>query len=400
MSENKAGEIQMRLLLYATGKPFTLPQIGGNKRFVELAAHLCNRHGADLCCADEDEHLGDLLEKTVYRFRQTTFPAFKLLPPEARRLIANRETVGNIKRKRYDGVIVFDVPPAIGLCLSGVQNVILMIRKDLLGYEKTIHPEESLKNLVKRSYLWFCEDICIRKVKGIIVQCKYDKMMLLDRHPRLWRLESKIRVQINNVNPTWIEEKAQVSPIFQADASCSSFRICFIGNFNDRRKGHEVFLPAVREITEAYDYVSVDIIGAGRDLDHFRSLYESGKIHFHGHVANPLAILKSCDLLVVPSFADSCPNTVMEALYCRIPVIGSDRGGIPEILHNNPLELFEMDSESIKQRIVRLLDDKSAFRALKRDEEVIRSDLSFDWASRVESMIYEMLEEDSCIPAI
>ena len=385
----------MRLLLYAAGTPFTPPQTGGNKRFAELAAYLCGRFNADLCCGDADEYLGKLKERAVFRFQKKDSLPLKLLPPEARRLVANRKTVKDIKRQRYDGVITFDVPPTIGLCLFGVKNIILMVRKDLLGYEKTIHPENTVENKVRRSYLWLCEDVCVRKVKEIIVQCEFDKEMLLSRHPRIKNAEKKIKVQINNVNPTWIQEKANVNPAFPPYSGDSVFRISFIGNFNDRRKGHEVFLPAVKDIVEQYDRVCVDVIGAGKELEKFQNMYESDRIRFHGHVDNPLGILKSSNLLVVPSYADSCPNTVMEALYCNIPVIGSNRGGIPEILSNNSIELFELDCDSLRTRITGLLEDQASFEVLQKDEEALRKELTFDWAARIQRMIFDMLGEDT-----
>ena len=338
-------------------------------------------------------YLGALRERVVYRFRQKHPPWLKLLPPEAGRLAANRDTIRAIRRQGYEGVISFDVPPTIGLCLLGVKNIILLIRKDLLGYEKTIHPQRTLRNRIRRAFLWLCEDICLRRAKGIIVQCVYDKRMLISRHPELQNIEEKIRVQINNVDPAWIREKAEVKPAVPSDKDSTVFRICFIGNFNDRRKGHEVFLPVAKEITQSYDHVYVDVIGAGKELEKYRALYETDRICFYGHVENPFGILKSCDLSVVPSFADSCPNTVMEALYCNVAVVGSDRGGIPEILSNNSLELFELNHDSLKAKILCLLEDKTAYKALCEDEADLKKNLMFDWASCIHDVILSLLEE-------
>ena len=99
-------------------------------------------------------------------------------------------------------------------------------------------------------------------------------------------------------------------------------------------------------------------------------------------------ILKQCDLLVVPSLADSCPNTVMEALYNEVPVIGSNAGGIPEILlHENAL--FELNVCSLKERILSYKDNNKALHELKEQQKHRKDELTFDWAARIIEIMSE-----------
>ncbi len=46
------------------------------------------------------------------------------------------------------------------------------------------------------------------------------------------------------------------------------------------------------------------------------------------------------DVLVVPSAQDNSPNVVIEAISLGIPVVGSDSGGIPELLQQFKLPIF------------------------------------------------------------
>jgi glycosyltransferase involved in cell wall biosynthesis len=48
-----------------------------------------------------------------------------------------------------------------------------------------------------------------------------------------------------------------------------------------------------------------------------------------------MQILKSSDLLIVPSRIDNIPNVIKEALYLKIPIIATDIEGISEIITNN-----------------------------------------------------------------
>ena len=54
---------------------------------------------------------------------------------------------------------------------------------------------------------------------------------------------------------------------------------------------------------------------------------------------NPYSLM---DILVVPSRQDNSPNVIGEALMNGVPVIGSNVGGIPELLH--PFEMETLDT--------------------------------------------------------
>lgn len=58
-------------------------------------------------------------------------------------------------------------------------------------------------------------------------------------------------------------------------------------------------------------------------------------VKFIGRVSGVPAIrqvLAACDLLLCPSRADNLPNAVLESLACGTPVIGSNAGGIPDMV--------------------------------------------------------------------
>ena len=98
--------------------------------------------------------------------------------------------------------------------------------------------------------------------------------------------------------------------------------------------------------------------------------------------------MKNCDLLTVPSLADSCPNTVMEALYLGIPVIGSRAGGIPEILLDEEA-LFPTDWEQLAGKIETCYRDKAFLTRLREKQAERKKELSFDWAERIFELITE-----------
>ena len=71
-------------------------------------------------------------------------------------------------------------------------------------------------------------------------------------------------------------------------------------------------------------------------------------------------IIKSSRIVVVPSRMESLPTTVKEAFYLNVPVIGTDVGGIPELIKNNETGIIvpPENPSKLAQAINELLSDK------------------------------------------
>lgn len=67
-------------------------------------------------------------------------------------------------------------------------------------------------------------------------------------------------------------------------------------------------------------------------------------------------IYNKCSIYIQPSRYDSCPTTLLEAMACSKAVIGSDRGGIPEIIGNSGI-VAPLRSSIFALQILRLLKD-------------------------------------------
>ena len=58
--------------------------------------------------------------------------------------------------------------------------------------------------------------------------------------------------------------------------------------------------------------------------------------------------LKKSSVLIVPSRIESLPTTIKEAFYLKIPVIGTNVGGIPELIDNNKTGLLVSENDHDK----------------------------------------------------
>ena len=258
----------------------------------------------------------------------------------------------------------------------------MFIRKDLIGYESVNNPDKGIKYYAKISVQWLCEFLCLLRSKQIVTQCYYDRDQLAARHPLLKKsICRKTKIQINNVNPSWGKKH---TPSEQTD---DVFKVCFIGDFSNIRKGHDLLLAAAKQLLSEGHNMEFVLIGDGKQLDFYKEQYQHDRIRFTGRLKTATEELVKSSILVVPSRADSCPNTALEALYSGIPVIGAKAGGIPEILMNDDA-LFDLTAMSIADRLRELYKDKEKLSNLLDAERKRCKDLEFDWAEKV----FEIME--------
>lgn len=371
----------MKICMFSVGQVLVNPT-GGSKRFVELYKYLVKNNDVTLYSADTQENFKKNDMKNCFSL---DFNKSKKNNIALDVFLKNQKVLQQIKKEKYDKVIVFDVRAGILLALKKIKNVVQFFRQDTIEYRKIILNESSnskLKNYLIMKILMFCEKLCIKNSTQLCVQCTYDLNNLIKRHPKFKnKLLNKCIVQINNVNPSWIVDK-----INMYDGNEKKYDISFVGNFRDSRKGHDLLLKTIRNLYNNNIRYEVVIIGDGKYLEKYKNLYKDlSNIHFLGRLSNPIPTIKNSKLMVVPSYADSCPNTVMEALYYSVPVIGANSGGIPEILNDKDW-IFDLNEKDLGKKIV---DAFLKLDNLKKNQELRKKELEFNWAERVENKIRE-----------
>ncbi|KAB8133672.1 glycosyltransferase family 4 protein [Gracilibacillus oryzae] len=379
-----------KVLMYSTSQLFGKRVTGGLKRFLELYYAFRDKGiEVDLYSADSQEVLKEK-KVSANSLESENVSKSILLPTELKIFIKNYKYLKTIKKREYDLIIVFDVPTAIGLCLSGFKNIQLFIRQDLIKYKRISISERTNNKLLINFYLLImklCEFICFIKAAKIIIQCKYDYHALIKRHSLIKSIiKKKSIIQINNVNPSWVINKS-LENNNKADSNLKKGKedkllVGFIGDFSNERKGHRILVDAVKELIDEGISIEVILIGDGEKLTtYINECSTYPDIKFTGRLDNPITVVKKLDLMVVPSLADSCPNTIMEALYNYIPVIGARSGGIPEMLMHE-ISMFDLNIDSLSKRIKYYISEEKR-NELKILQAQRREDLSFNWADKI-----------------
>lgn len=146
-------------------------------------------------------------------------------------------------------------------------------------------------------------------------------------------------------------------------------RLLYVGRLHSS-KGVQVLLEALDGLDPALDF-TLDILGSGPDEAEWRARYgDKPWARFAGHVSlqDVADRMENSDLLLVPSiWNENSPGVIIQALIQGLPVMGSDKGGIPELVqHGENGLLVEAGSVSAwRTAIVGLLADPAQLAPLR-----------------------------------
>jgi glycosyltransferase involved in cell wall biosynthesis len=109
-----------------------------------------------------------------------------------------------------------------------------------------------------------------------------------------------------------------------------------IGRFV-KYKRFDIFLKAISHVRKIYPTVQTALIGSGPMYDELKLIALEAGVQMPGYLpAHEIACwLHSAHLLVMPSEYEPFGLVALESLACGIPVIGSNSGGLAEIINDS-----------------------------------------------------------------
>ena len=180
---------------------------------------------------------------------------------------------------------------------------------------------------------------------GMVFVCEFEKQ-LFDRKIGLGGCKS---VVVHN--GIWPEEFSDVA------VPASARDLIFVGEMR-HLKGVDVLLKAIA-LMKPKRNVTATLVGDGPDIVSFKVLAAelgvSGQVNFSGPKRMPEAV-KLGRIFVLPSRNESFPYVMLEAIAAHKPIIGSDVGGIGEVVPksqlcapDNPAELARLIEKILDQ---------------------------------------------------
>lgn len=170
------------------------------------------------------------------------------------------------------------------------------------------------------------------------------KLLLLGLSPK------KIHVISNGYDDTLFKPMSSIAARRTLNLPLDKKILLSVGNLVNI-KGHTYLLEAMNHVVKKRKDVILCVIGTGPLYDSLRKktkrLNLGGHVFFFGgrkHEEIPLW-MNACDIFVLPSLMESFGVVSLESMACGKPVIGTDVGGIPEVIARKDLGILVKPSD-------------------------------------------------------
>ena len=166
------------------------------------------------------------------------------------------------------------------------------------------------------------------------------------------------------IDITTFQPRDKTSTRYELAIPNDRFILGFIAHdINDPRKGLDILAAALQNLPTDYKVrILVMSLGCGKALE-FNSI-DSRHLGLSDSPAFVSKFYAALDVFICPSRQDNLPNTVLEALACGRPIIGSDVGGIPDMIQSGVTGWLtnSEDSKDLQANIIKVFklweDDK------------------------------------------
>lgn len=186
-------------------------------------------------------------------------------------------------------------------------------------------------------------------------------------------------VHVDGIRPEKIEviyngiDLESVEPRIQPKANQEPAIVGIVANLNRPVKRVQDFIQAAAVVHQDFPGVHFVIIGdgylRGRLEDLRASLALDAALEFAGLVSDPLKVIPRFDIGVITSESEGFCNAILEYMACGVPVIATDTGGNPELIHEgkNGFLYPVGNTDTLADKIVTLLKDKQLRQAISNN---------------------------------
>lgn len=209
---------------------------------------------------------------------------------------------------------------------------------------------------------------------------------------------SMIKVVPSGIDYTPFEEAASSDYLRQElSFSPDDFLVGIVAHLADH-KGHKYLIDASRILRDKAPRIKIIIVGDGPlQLELNRQAKETqveDMVFFLGFREDIPQILASLDLFVLSSKLEGMGTSIMDAMACRLPVVATEVGGIPEVVVNEKTGLLVPPKKpaALADAILRIYENRTLAEQLgNKGYEVVHSKFSAAAMATKIIKIYEQL---------
>lgn len=381
--------IKIIYILEATG--------GGTRRHItQILLHLdLDKFEPILFCAVKRDRafINDIELIRQRRIKVVIFPMNRAISPVSD-LCAILKMTGAIRKEKPDIVHTH----------SSKAGIIGRIAAERAGVPKVIHTphvfpfEMAISPLKKRFYLML-ERMAAKKTDLLLAVSQSEKAVAMEYG--LFK-EGNVIVNENGIElESWqknIDKRNEIRE--QAGIPEDSFVVGMVARFMPQ-KGHEILISAAEILLKNNPKIHFALVGDGELKNKIRNLTIANQtnkyFHFFTQTDNIAAYYSMFNCLVLPSFWEACPYTIMEAMAMGIPVIASAVGGVAEIIKDKKSGLLVPpdDGEKLADAIARLCEDRKFAEEMGKNgrKRIMEKFLLSDSIKRLEEIYKVLIEE-------
>lgn len=250
----------------------------------------------------------------------------------------------------------------------------IIIRSD--GRPSSVLQKYDSSSVAKSFFFRIIEEIDYRLANVVLTECEY---MISENN--FQKYGTKVGTLFVDVS-RFVNKK----PIY-----LRIYDIGFVGRFS-KEKGIQNFLESLKLLDGSYNVI---LIGDGDEKNNVLRNSQSLKFTYIDWVENSMLSnhLNDIKLLVVPSYREGLPNTVLESMACGTPVLATPVGGIPGIIKDEDTG-FIMDNNSpecIAANAIRALEHPDLEGVAQRARALVEREFTFERAmERWQEILWEV----------
>jgi glycosyltransferase involved in cell wall biosynthesis len=213
---------------------------------------------------------------------------------------------------------------------------------------------------IERYFLWIFNWI-FGKADALIVLSNENKETL-----KRWSVEKPIYKEVTVINDNELVG-FDIQDTLNNRKNSKRWRILFLARII-KEKGIYEALEAHSLVQRRHPVVELVIAGDGVELDNVKSFVRSHNLHnvtFAGYIKGQekLRRFQEAHILFLPSYAEGCPVSVIEAMAFGLPVVTRSVGGVVDFFKNkrNGFITESLDPNVMAELIEKLFEDKNLY---------------------------------------
>lgn len=173
--------------------------------------------------------------------------------------------------------------------------------------------------------------------------------------------------------------------------------LAMVGSIN-ARKGHDRILSIWPQLVALCPNVRLLLIGEAsdkKDEEYLAALpnRDHPRVHFLGMRSDVPDLMRSIDVLLMPSRHEGMGQVTVEAMAARVPVVGAHAGGIPEVVVDGETGfIVEGDDPAAWLAAVRTLAESAELRKRMGEAGRLRAEREFDRPVQMAKVLQHCVE--------